>query len=501
MAESVGSVVRMSVAGMTCDHCVRAVRKAIESVPGVRAAAVDLAAGRADVRVVPGWVDESGLRAAVSRAGYQAIVEDVAEVGAPEVATAASPDEEDGDDDADGPSPGHSRPAVPLVSIGPVASPSPRADGSVRTLSVSGMHCAACVARVEGALTGVPGVRSAEVDLIGERARVLVDPAAVDPLALERAVAEAGYTARLGADDQAAAPDPGPPGPPSGSLVTPGFVPTPAPPGDPAAADRQIDLAIKGMHCASCVARVEKALTGIPGVREARVNLATDRARIVVEPDRFDESAIGRAVADAGYGARLADTDPARAAEAMHHEHEESVAYWRRRAIVGVALTLPLLVLGLGPMLPGMTRGHGPWVGWAMLVPAAVLQAYLGGPYIQGAIARLRQGSTNMDTLIALGTSTAFGYSLYHLLAGQYMQAHFFMDSGIILTLITIGSFLEARSKGAAGLAIERLLDLAPKTARVVEAGGASATSRCRRSPSAPSSASGPAMRSRSTAR
>ncbi|QDV33426.1 hypothetical protein [Tautonia plasticadhaerens] len=139
---------------------------------------------------------------------------------------------------------------------------------------------------------------------------------------------------------------------------------------------------------------------------------------------------------------------------------------------IGMVLVVPLVVLGLGPMLLRGEWAHAAWVGWGMLVPAAILQVYLGGPYIRGAIDRLRHGSTNMDTLVALGISTAFGYSLYHLLLGQHLQAHFFMDSGIILTLITLGSFLEARSKGAAGEAIERLLDLAPKTARVVRPGG-----------------------------
>jgi Cu+-exporting ATPase len=113
---------------------------------------------------------------------------------------------------------------------------------------------------------------------------------------------------------------------------------------------------------------------------------------------------------------------------------------------------------------------HTP-VGWVMLPLATALQVYLGGPYLLGAWNRLKQRSTNMDTLIALGTFTAYGYSLFQLLAGDPHQAHYFMDAGIILTLITLGKYLEVRSKGTAGAAIERLLDLAPKTARVVRDG------------------------------
>jgi Cu+-exporting ATPase len=373
MNETDGKIVRLTVAGMTCDHCVRAVRKAMESVPGVRSASVDLASGRADARVIPGWVDESGLRTAIAQAGYEAEIDP----SSGEVVAAAESAEQDETDDADPDSDAPSRPPAearpaPLVTIG------------------------------------------------------------TKPASDRRPEPEAGGTAEAR------------------------------------------ELAIAGMHCASCVVRVEKAISKVPGVSEARVNLATERARIVVDRDRFDEAALERAVSAAGYSASPvgADADPTRAAEAMRQEREDRVSYWRRRLIVGVVLVTPLLVLGLGPMLLGGAWAHASWVGWAMLVPSAILQVYLGGPYIMGAIGRLRHGSTNMDTLVALGTSTAFGYSLYHLLIGEHMQAHFFMDAGIILTLITLGSFLEARSKGAAGQAIEQLLDLAPKTARVVRGSG-----------------------------
>src|ERR1700682_5980385 len=94
-------------------------------------------------------------------------------------------------------------------------------------------------------------------------------------------------------------------------------------------------------------------------------------------------------------------------------------AYWRRRLVVGVALAVPLVVLGYAPMLAPRAWGHAAWVAWVMFVLAAVLQAYLGGPYLKGAWRRLKQGSSNMDTLIALGTSTAFGFSVGQLLLGH----------------------------------------------------------------------------------
>src|SRR5205814_1299869 len=118
------------------------------------------------------------------------------------------------------------------------------------------------------------------------------------------------------------------------------------------------DLAIGGMHCASCVARVEGALAGVRGVDEARVNLATERARVVVDPSLVDEARLAEAVAKAGYKAKRAELDPTAGAEALRRERAEQVSYWRRRLIVGIALTIPLIILGYGPMLARSAFGH-----------------------------------------------------------------------------------------------------------------------------------------------
>jgi Cu+-exporting ATPase len=190
---------------------------------------------------------------------------------------------------------------------------------------------------------------------------------------------------------------------------------------------------------------------------------------VVVEPDKVDEAALASAVAAAGYSARREELEPGAGAEALRRERDVQIAAWRNRLVAGVVLTVPLVLLGYLPV--DRLLGLRTPVGWVMLPLATALQIYLGTPYILGAWTRLKQGSSNMDTLIALGTSTAYGYSLYQLLAGDPHQAHYFMDAGIILTLITLGKYLEVRSKGAAGAAIERLLDLAPKTARVVRGG------------------------------
>ena len=300
----------------------------------------------------------------------------------------------------------------------------------VLTIPVAGMTCDHCVETVRRALESVPGVRSATVDLGAARAEITLDPSQTDRAGIATAIAAAGYTV------------PSAVLPPTPKLVSIGL-----PLGIRALPDKESaaspvteewNLAIGGMHCASCVARVEGALERVPGVKEARVNLATERASVIVDPATVKEAALSQAAADAGYSARRQEFDPAAGSDVLRNERARAVAVWRNRLIAGVVLTTPLVVLGYVPNgLLGLTTP----VGWIMLPFAAVLQVYLGGPYLVGAWNRLKQGSSNMDTLIALGTSTAFGYSLYQLVGGEPHHAHFFMDAAcfVFFLCVTLG--------------------------------------------------------------
>jgi Cu+-exporting ATPase len=137
------------------------------------------------------------------------------------------------------------------------------------------------------------------------------------------------------------------------------------------------------------------------------------------------------------------------------------VAYWRNRLIVGVALTVPLVFLGYAPMmLRDGSHGHRPWIAWVMFGLAGVLQAYLGGPYLRGAWGRLRHGSSNMDTLIALGTTAAFGSSVVHLLLGRSWGTPWLLltiAAGIIVAVSLVGAVLfgEPPTFGHEGRSIE----------------------------------------------
>jgi len=334
------------------------------------------------------------------------------------------------------------------------------------TLPIAGMTCDHCVGTVRHALESISGVQSARVDLDPGSAAVVLNPLLVDRDQLQTAIVAAGYRVadRAEPTPQLISISPLPPAPPHPS---PANVPQARSAGPKS---EEWNLAIGGMHCASCVSRVETALRSIDGVSEARVNLATERAGIVVDPSKVNETDLHRAVEAAGYRARRAELRPGDGAEPLRRERAEGLTYWRRRLIVGVVLTIPLIALGYAPLL--FKVGHAATaIGWTMFALASVLQVYLGGPYLVGAWSRLKQRSANMDTLIALGTTTAFGFSLVRLVTGHAHDAHSFMDAGIILTLITLGKYLETRSKASAGAAIERLLDLAPKSARVIRDG------------------------------
>jgi Cu+-exporting ATPase len=231
---------------------------------------------------------------------------------------------------------------------------------------------------------------------------------------------------------------------------------------------KTIELTIRGMHCASCVGRVERALAGVGHVRGARVNLATEQAVVDLDDEEVNPDVLVQAVEHAGYQAELARSEWTDQVKEHRDRRAEEIRVWRVRVVVGVLLSLMLFKLSRDAI--DLTTG------WVMLALAAPLQVVLGWPYYIGAWQRLRHLSANMDTLIALGTSVAFGFSTVGLVAYQWFGStaigyHYFMDSAIILTLITLGRFLEARAKGKASDAILKLLDLAPPTARVLRDG------------------------------
>lgn len=220
-------------------------------------------------------------------------------------------------------------------------------------------------------------------------------------------------------------------------------------------------LEITGMTCASCAARVERALRKVEGVREASVNLATETATVVAAAG-VSTDALVQAVERAGYGARRhVEATPSAAASSAGHETR---SLWS-----AVLLTLPLVA----PMLLMPFGVHWALPGWVQWLLATPVQFWLGARFYRAGFAALRARSGNMDLLVALGTSAAYGLSVYHLLQsnGQHDAPLYFESSAVVITLVLLGKWLEARARREAGEAIRALQTLRPETARVVRAG------------------------------
>ena len=304
------------------------------------------------------------------------------------------------------------------------------------SLAIEGMTCASCVGRVERALKAVPGVLDASVNLATERAEVRFAGPVVRA-DLIRAVESAGYTI----------------------------------------ATSTIELAIDGMTCASCVGRVERALRAVPGVTEATVNLATERATI---KGSADAAALIAAVADAGYDARPVDRGAAANAEAEAQKDEERRILSRDLALSAM-LTAPVFVLEMGShVIPGMHHLIASTIGMgtSWLIQFVLTTLVLGFPgmrFYRKGIPALLRAAPDMNSLVAVGTLAAYVYSLVATFAPGLLPAGtvnvYYEAAAVIVTLILLGRVLEARAKGRTSEAIKRLVGLQAKTARVRRGG------------------------------
>ncbi|MFB9123351.1 copper ion binding protein, partial [Paraburkholderia dipogonis] len=325
--------------------------------------------------------------------------------------------------------------------------PADAATPSARTaeLDIGGMTCASCALRVEKALAKVPGVTRASVNLATERARIESD-AGVDPETLANAVRKAGYDATLSA---------------STSTETPAPV---------AEAQHATELAIGGMTCASCAMRVEKALAKVPGVLGASVNLATETATVSVAGAAAAPDALIAAVKKAGYEATLI-VPPDASAVADHADKTAPADRKRdqtRRELAAVlasaVLTLPLVA----PMVGEWFGLHAMLSPWLQLALASIVQFVFGARFYRAAYRAVRAGAGNMDLLVALGTSAAYGISVYELATHPGDMMHLYFEaSAVVITLVRFGKWLEARAKRQTTDAIRALNALRPDRARI----------------------------------
>ena len=245
---------------------------------------------------------------------------------------------------------------------------------------------------------------------------------------------------------------------------------------------KQITIPIEGMSCAACASRIEKVLSQLNGVTMASVNLATEKATVTYEPEKIRLSEIKQAIAQAGY--KALEIEGRQAIDEDRQRKEQEIKKLKSSFFVSALFSLPLLYLAMGPMFP--------WLNWpvppglhpmefplrhALVQLALVIPVLIAGArFYTSGFKAIRQGSPNMDSLIAMGTAAAVFYSLYSIYkitdgSLGHVENLYFETAGVIITLILLGKTLEAISKGWTSEAIKKLIELTPKTALVIQNG------------------------------
>ncbi len=300
------------------------------------------------------------------------------------------------------------------------------------TLPILGMTCANCVATVERNLKKVDGVQSANVNLSSERAAVSYDPGKASLGEFIDRINRAGYEVAMG----------------------------------------EASLGIKNLSDSADVMRLQKALNAQEGVIEAQVNLATETALVKYVPTIISQNDLRRSIRSAGFETLESD-HPLEDAEAK--ARKEEISQQRRMLIIGLIFTTPLFILSMGRdfgLLP-QALAHAPWMNYLFWFLATPVQFYVGWQYYVNGFKSLRNGSANMDVLVALGTSAAYFYSIPITLG--WIPGHvfhvYFEISAVIITLVKLGKYFEAKAKGGASDAIRKLMNLRPRKAYVVRDG------------------------------
>ncbi|MGQ0601873.1 MAG: heavy metal translocating P-type ATPase [Anaerolineales bacterium] len=308
------------------------------------------------------------------------------------------------------------------------------------TLPITGMTCANCAATIERNLNKLPTAQHVNVNLASERATLEFDPASLALPDVIARIEKAGYGVAVG----------------------------------------EASIPLKRLADDNDAHRLEKALAKLEGVRSASVSFATEKALVKYIPTLVSQADLRRAIQAAGFEAVVTEGN---VEDAERLAREKEIAHQRHLLLVGLLLTVPLFALSMArdfDLLPSIfldpihlahgNRHPAAWFLWLMFALATPVQFYVGWQYYAGAYKSLRNGAANMDVLIAMGTSAAYFYSL-PILFGWLSGHVYFETAAVIITLIVLGKFLEARAKGQTSEAIKKLMGLRPKTARVIRNG------------------------------
>jgi Cu+-exporting ATPase len=314
------------------------------------------------------------------------------------------------------------------------------------TFQVQGMTCAACAKAVERSVNKIDGVLSANVNLAADKLFVEFDESKTDSEEIQEAVKKTGYTVLEEVEDS----------------------------------KREIMLPISGMTCASCANSVQRAIGKLDGIQEVVVNYAAGKAKVVYDTSRTRISEIKSAVARAGY--KALDIEMADQADSDQDRREKEAETLLRKFIFAIIFTIPLFYTAMGPMigmpLPKIISPDANPLNFGFIQLILVIPVMAAGyRFYTVGFRRLLKREPNMDSLIAVGTSAAFLYSIYSIIwiiNGDHQFAHeglYFETTGVIIALILLGKYLESRSMGRTSEAIKKLMGLAPKTANVIQDG------------------------------
>ncbi len=363
-------------------------------------------------------------------------------------------------------------------------------------LRVEGMHCASCEKLIREGLGELAGVEVVALDHASDSGSVLYDDSLTDSEKVLAGISEAGYTATVlsdreanGGGNDAACPvaltmTDTPPA--AGACPLPDDLSltdeTPEEPEAPGAYGRRVALSLGGMHCASCAQIIERALRKQPGVRQANVNLAAEKATVIFDESVLTPASLMDAVKRAGYSATLITEGDV---DFDSRKRAQQIARLQRDFLISLTLSLPMLyfmLLDFFKWLPG-AGSMPPYFGIISVALATPVQFIMGARFYRGAWASLRMKTFNMDSLIAIGTSAAFFYSLVYYISyfvthgsligqgGAKIPELYFETSAFLITFVILGKWLEARAKGRTSDSIRKLMGLAAKTARVVRDG------------------------------
>ncbi len=312
-----------------------------------------------------------------------------------------------------------------------------------KSYPIEGMTCASCASTVEKTAGKMTGVIEASVNLASEKLNIKVEEGAFDPEELQRQIDASGYT-----------------------VVMPQYV------------TKTFD--VEGMTCASCSATVEKTTSKLKGMESASVNLASERMKVTYNPLELSVRDISDAVDKAGYKA-VPQEEEQTEVTGVKEDEESKEEILKKRTILSAVFTIPLMIVSMGPMigimLPGIIDHMQNPVNFALLQLFLTIPVmWSGRSYFQQGFKTLIKGHPNMNSLISIGTAAAFVYSLAATFAIIFMNADlammlYYETSAVILAFHTLGKYLEERSKGRMSEAIQKLMDLAPKTARIVHNG------------------------------